>query len=101
MQERLGLPAGTGVNISLIGDLDDDGESLLCWDGGTTSGDNTNTDVPGLFEQGSTECNAEEEDDTDVLSAGPRSGEQGDAVVTARRTATLHGKTVTIRVSVW
>ncbi len=82
LYERLNVKERTNVNVTLEGDIDDDGQnSILCWDGSS------------LTE--STGCGG-----TDLI-VGDSPPVDNDATVTARRVVYMDGEDVTMKVVVW
>jgi len=82
LSDRLNIKERTNVNVTLEGDIDDDGQnSLLCWDGSSL--------------QESTGCAG-----TDLI-VGDTPPPDNDATVTARRVVYMAGEDVTMKVVVW
>jgi hypothetical protein len=82
--ERLGLPEAQQVNVTVTGDSD----AQLCWTESTAA-----TGGPGLTES----CSGGDV----VLSAGEQQPSIGQTTITARRTVSLHDRSVTLTVVVW
>jgi len=93
MEEQLGVGPGTSVNVSLFGNLTNDGvdehADPLCWNEGATDGEG---ELRELDEVGS--CDV-------PLVRGGTPPPDNDATIAARRVVTLGGEGVTLKVVMW
>jgi len=94
LTERTGASDRGSMSLSIRGDLDGNGVSnAVCWDEGDRR----------LYEHdpgGSSDCANTGEDD-DLFVAGGTPPERNDATMTASRSVTLVGESVTLRVTMW
>jgi hypothetical protein len=90
LEDRLNLPPGTNINVTLVGNFSDSpGNSQpLCWD----------DDGKDISQRGSGVCGNPGDTNLSIGSTPPSSN---DATITARRVVSVNGESVTMKVVVW